>query len=127
MSQPVLVLRPGVARYRNHIGLAVMFAGIFVTVMDGAIVNVAIPSIRTTLGATFAEAELVIVGYIFIFAIGMITGGRLGDIFGQRRIFLVGFAAFTVTSALCCLARWHGSSCRTNRSLYDRARQYPPA
>jgi EmrB/QacA subfamily drug resistance transporter len=99
-----LVVRPGVTGYRNRIGLVVMLAGSFVTVMDGAIVNVAIPSIRTTLGATFAEAELVIAGYIFIFAIGMITGGRLGDIFGQRRIFLVGFAAFTLTSALCGLA-----------------------
>jgi EmrB/QacA subfamily drug resistance transporter len=75
-----------------------------VTVMDNSIVNVAIPSIRTTLGATFAEAELVVAGYTFIFAIGMITGGRLGDTFGQRRIFLAGFAAFTLTSALCGLA-----------------------
>jgi EmrB/QacA subfamily drug resistance transporter len=91
-------------RHRNRISLAVMLAGIFVTVMDGAIVNVAIPSIRTTLGATFAEAELVVAGYIFTFAIGMITGGRLGDIFGQRQMFLVGFAAFTLTSALCGLA-----------------------
>jgi EmrB/QacA subfamily drug resistance transporter len=90
--------------YRNQIGLAVMLAGTFVTVMDGAIVNVAIPSIRTTLGATFAEAELVVVGYIFVFAIGMITGGRLGDIFGQRRVFLAGFVAFTLTSAMCGLA-----------------------
>jgi EmrB/QacA subfamily drug resistance transporter len=81
-----------------------MLAGIFVTVMDGSIVNVAIPSIRATLGATFAEAELVVVGYIFIFAIGMITGGRLGDIFGHRRIFLVGFTAFTLTSTLCGFA-----------------------
>jgi MFS family permease len=100
------VIRPRATEYRNHIGLAVILAGIFVTVMDGAIVNVAIPSIRITLGASFAEAELVVVvvGYIFIFAIGMITGGRLGDIFGQRRIFLAGFAAFTLTSALCGLA-----------------------
>jgi EmrB/QacA subfamily drug resistance transporter len=92
------------ARFGNPVGLAVMLAGTFVTVMDSAIVNVAIPSIRTTLGATFAEAELVIAGYIFVFGIGMITGGRLGDIFGQRRIFLVGFAAFTLTSTLCGLA-----------------------
>src|SRR5882757_4827599 len=98
------VMRRGATGYRNHIGLAVMLAGIFVTVMDGAIVNVAVPSLRTTLGATFAEAELVVVGYIFIFAIGMITGGRLGDIFGHRRIFLVGFTAFTLTSALCGFA-----------------------
>ena len=90
--------------YRSQIGLGVMLAGLFVTVMDNSIVNVAIPSIRTTLGATFAEAELVVAGYTFIFAIGMITGGRLGDIFGQRRIFLAGFAAFTLTSALCGLA-----------------------
>ncbi len=98
------VTRTITINYRKHIGLAVMLAGIFVTVMDGAIVNVAIPSIRTTLGATFAEAELVVAGYIFTFAIGMITGGRLGDIFGQRRIFLAGFAAFTLTSAMCGLA-----------------------
>jgi EmrB/QacA subfamily drug resistance transporter len=90
--------------YGNRIGLGVMLAGIFVTVMDNSIVNVAIPSIRTTLGATFAEAELVVAGYTFIFAIGLITGGRLGDILGQRRMFLAGFAAFTLTSALCGLA-----------------------
>lgn len=83
-----------------------MLTGIFVTIMDNSIVNVAIPSIRSTLGASFAETELVIAGYAFTFAIGLITGGRLGDIFGQRRIFLVGFGAFTLTSALCGLAPW---------------------
>src|SRR3984885_6853953 len=90
--------------YRSRIGLAVMLAGIFVTVMDNSIVNVAIPSIRSTLGATFAEAELVVASYTFAFAVGLITGGRLGDIFGQRRMFLAGFAAFTLTSALCGFA-----------------------
>ena len=49
-----LGIRAIITRYGNHIGLAMMLAGIFVTVMDGAIVNVAIPSIRTTLGATFS-------------------------------------------------------------------------
>jgi EmrB/QacA subfamily drug resistance transporter len=97
-------IRPSAIGYRNRIALAAMLAGIFVTVMDNSIVNVAIPSIRTTLGATFAEAELVVAGYTFTFAIGLITGGRLGDVLGQRRMFLVGFAAFTVTSALCGLA-----------------------
>ena len=86
------VRRDRATGYRKRIGLGVMLAGVFVTVMDDSIVNVAIPSIRTTLGATFAEAELVVAGYTFMFAIGMITGGRLGDIFGQRRIFLAGFA-----------------------------------
>jgi MFS family permease len=83
-----------------------MLTGIFVTIMDNSIVNVAIPSIRSTLGANFAEAELVVAGYAFTFAVGLITGGRLGDIFGQRRMFLVGFGAFTLTSALCGLAPW---------------------
>ena len=90
--------------YGNRIGLAVMLAGIFVTVMDNSIVNVAIPSIRSTLGATFAEAELVVASYTFAFAVDLITSGRLGDIFGQRRMFLAGFAAFTLTSALCGFA-----------------------
>jgi EmrB/QacA subfamily drug resistance transporter len=91
---------------RRQVALIVMLTGIFVTVMDNSIVNVAIPSIRGTLGASFAQAELVISGYAFTFAVGLITGGRLGDVFGQRRMFLVGFGAFTLTSALCGLAPW---------------------
>jgi len=91
---------------RRQVALIVMLTGIFVTIMDNSIVNVAIPSIRSTLGASFAEAELVIAGYAFTFAVGLITGGRLGDIFGQRRMFLVGFGAFTLSSALCGLAPW---------------------
>jgi EmrB/QacA subfamily drug resistance transporter len=91
---------------RHRAALIVMLTGIFVTIMDNSIVNVAIPSIRSTLGASFAEAELVVAGYAFTFAVGLITGGRLGDIFGQRRMFLVGFGAFTLTSALCGVAPW---------------------
>jgi EmrB/QacA subfamily drug resistance transporter len=98
------VRRVGTTGYGNQIGLGVMLAGVFVTVLDNSIVNIAIPSIRTTIGATFAEAELVVAGYNFTFAVGLITCGRLGDIFGQRRMFLAGFAAFTLTSALCGLA-----------------------
>ena len=91
---------------RRQVALVVMLTGIFVTIMDTSIVNVAIPSIQSTLGASFAEAELVVAGYAFTFAVGLITGGRLGDIFGQRRMFLIGFAAFTLASALCGLAPW---------------------
>jgi hypothetical protein len=91
---------------RRQVALVVMLTGIFVTIMDTSIVNVAIPSIRSTLGASFAEAELVVAGYAFTFAVGLITGGRLGDIFGQRRMFLIDFGAFTLASALCGLAPW---------------------
>jgi MFS family permease len=86
---------------RRWVALAVILSGIFVTVMDSSIVNVAIPSIRSTLDASFGEAELTVASYALAFSAGMITGGRLGDIFGQRRVFMAAFAAFTLTSLLC--------------------------
>jgi len=86
---------------RRWVALAVILSGIFVTVMDSSIVNVAIPSIRSTLDASFGEAELTVASYALTFSAGMITGGRLGDIFGQRRVFMAAFAAFTLTSLLC--------------------------
>jgi EmrB/QacA subfamily drug resistance transporter len=72
--------------------------------MDNSIVNVAIPVIRSTLHASFGEAELTVASYALAFSAGMITGGRLGDIYGQRRVFMVAFAAFTLTSFVCGVA-----------------------
>jgi EmrB/QacA subfamily drug resistance transporter len=89
---------------RRWIALAVVLSGIFVTVMDNSIVNIAIPAIRGTLHASFGEAELTVASYALAFSAGMITGGRLGDIWGQRRVFMVAFAAFTLTSFVCGVA-----------------------
>jgi EmrB/QacA subfamily drug resistance transporter len=89
---------------RRWVALAVILSGIFVTIMDSSIVNVAIPRIRSSLHASFGEAELTVASYALAFSAGMITGGRLGDIFGQRRVFMVAFAAFTLTSLLCGVA-----------------------
>jgi MFS family permease len=89
---------------RGRLALAVVLSGIFVTVMDNSIVNIAIPSIRSTLHASFGEAELTVASYALAFSAGMITGGRLGDIYGQRRVFMVAFAAFTLTSFVCGVA-----------------------
>jgi MFS family permease len=89
---------------RRWVALAVVLSGIFVTVMDSSIVNVAIPVIRSTLHASFGEAELTVASYALAFSTGMITGGRLGDIYGQRRVFMVAFAAFTLTSFVCGVA-----------------------
>lgn len=97
-------LRAEAAPLRARLGLAVMLTGAFMAIMDVMIVNVAIPSIRHSLGASFAEAELVVAGYGFAYAVSLITGGRLGDIHGRRRMFRVGLAGFTLTSALCGLA-----------------------
>jgi EmrB/QacA subfamily drug resistance transporter len=97
------VASPGIGA-RRWVALAVVLSGIFVTVMDNSIVNIAIPSIRSTLHASFGEAELTVASYALAFSAGMITGGRLGDIYGQRRVFMVAFAAFTLTSFICGVA-----------------------
>jgi EmrB/QacA subfamily drug resistance transporter len=94
----------GLATPRTWLGLAVMLTGTFMTIMDVMIVNVAIPSIRRDLGASFAEIELVVAGYGLTYAVALITGGRLGDVYGRRRMFIQGLAGFTLTSIFCGLA-----------------------
>lgn len=89
---------------RRWFGLAIMLTGTFMAVMDVFIVNVAIPTIRKDLGASFAEIEFVVAGYGLAYAIALITGGRLGDLHGRRRMFVVGLGGFTVASALCGIA-----------------------
>jgi len=81
--------------------LVVVLAGTFVTFLDFFIVNVALPSIHADLHADSVAMSLVVAGYGVTFAAGMITGGRLGDLHGRRRMFTIGLALFTVTSALC--------------------------
>lgn len=103
------VLPAGAVTLRERLGLAVMLTGTFMAVMDVMIVNVAIPSIRRTLDASFAEAELVVAGYGVAYAVALITGGRLGDLYGRRRMFRAGLAGFTLTSALCGLAPTAGT------------------
>lgn len=84
--------------------LLVVLAGTFVTFLDFFIVNVALPSIETDLHAGPSALSLVVAGYGLTFAVGMITGGRLGDLYGRRRMFCVGLALFTLTSAACGVA-----------------------
>ena len=72
--------------------------------VDFFIVNVTLPSIHLSLGASPAELQLVISGYAAGYAVFMITGGRWGDLDGRRRLFLIGMAGFTVTNLLCGLA-----------------------
>jgi MFS family permease len=72
--------------------------------LDTSIVNVAIPSIRNNLGASFAEIQWVLAGYTLAYALLLITGGRLGDLYGRKRLFMIGMAGFTLASALCGLA-----------------------
>jgi EmrB/QacA subfamily drug resistance transporter len=82
----------------------VVLAGTFVTFLDFFIVNVALPGISADLDADPAAISLVVAGYGLTFAAGMITGGRLGDLYGRRRMFAIGLALFALTSAACGLA-----------------------
>ncbi|OIV38472.1 hypothetical protein BIV57_05570 [Mangrovactinospora gilvigrisea] len=84
--------------------LLVAVSAMFMAQFDLFVVNIAVPSLRGDLGAGPGALELVVGGYAFAFAAGLITGGRLGDRFGYRRVFIAGMAAFSVASLLCGLA-----------------------
>jgi EmrB/QacA subfamily drug resistance transporter len=94
---------PGIDTRRWWV-LAVVVAAQFMFVVDAFVVNVAIPSIRAGLHATTAEIEAVIAIYQIAFATTVITGGRLGDIYGRKRMFITGVLAFSLTSLWCGLA-----------------------
>ncbi|MER7764871.1 MFS transporter [Streptomyces sp. NPDC097619] len=76
----------------------------FMDLVDVTIVNIAIPSMQQDLGATTSAIQWITAGYALAFAAGLITGGRLGDIYGRKRLFLIGITGFTIASALCGLA-----------------------
>src|SRR5215212_3820235 len=96
---------PGGADPRRWIALAVVLIAGFMQLVDISIVNVAIPSIQRDLDATYAQIQWVLAGYQLAFAVMLITGGRLGDIYGRKRLFMIGMSGFTLASALCGLAQ----------------------
>jgi EmrB/QacA subfamily drug resistance transporter len=84
--------------------LPVLFAPVFMVILDIFIVNVTAPSLRTDLGASDSDLQWVVAAYLLTYALSLITGGRLGDVFGRRRMFKLGIAGFTIASALCAAA-----------------------
>jgi MFS family permease len=84
--------------------LTVLLTATFVVQFDFFVVNVAAPSVEHDLGAGSAALELIVGGYAFAYAGGMVTGGRLGDMLGHRRMFVIGACAFAVASLLCGIA-----------------------
>uniref|UniRef100_UPI0031D45EA4 MFS transporter n=1 Tax=Streptomyces hawaiiensis TaxID=67305 RepID=UPI0031D45EA4 len=83
--------------------LVVLFSS-FMDLVDATIVTVAAPAIARDTGADDAQIQWTIAAYTLALGAGLITGGRLGDQFGRKRLFLIGLAGFMVTSALCALA-----------------------
>jgi len=84
--------------------LIIVLVGVFVTYLDLFIVNVALPAIGADLHVPTSSVSLVVAAYGLSFAVGMIIGGRLGDLHGRRRLFLIGMAGFTLASAACAFA-----------------------
>ncbi|MDB5036937.1 MAG: transporter [Bacteriovoracaceae bacterium] len=82
----------------------ILFGGIFLIALDFNIVNVSIPAIRAGLHANFAEVDLVLAAYGIAFAVALITGSRLGDLFGRKRVLLIGEAVFACASLACGLS-----------------------
>ncbi|MFE0100091.1 MFS transporter [Streptomyces sp. NPDC059009] len=86
------------------LGLLTILLGAALSSIDFFIVNVALPSIESDLHASAATLEMVVAGYAVAYAVLLVLGGRLGDAFGRRRLFLWGVAAFGLTSLACGLA-----------------------
>jgi len=84
--------------------MSILLVAGFMNLMDVTIVNVALPSMQAAFSATPEQIEWVVAVYILVFALCLIPGGRFGDIFGRRNVFIVGVVVFTVGSALCGLA-----------------------
>ena len=98
------IVGAGLTAGQRTAALWVVLLAFFMDLLDTTIVNVAIPSIQTSLGASYSSIQWIVAGYALTFALFLITGGRLGDIFGYKKLFLSGMAGFVVASALCGFA-----------------------
>ncbi|MGP7997108.1 MAG: MFS transporter [Streptosporangiaceae bacterium] len=93
------------AHPRRWLMLPVVLMAMFMAGFDIWAVNVAAPSLQRDLHVSDAALQLIVGGYAFMYASGMVTGGRLGDLFGYRRMFMVGVVSFATASLLCGLAQ----------------------
>ena len=94
---------------RRGLAIGILLFASFMDLLDVTIVQVALPSIGADLGASEAQLEWIVSGYMLAFAVALITGGRLGDLYGRRRVFLIGIAGFTLASAAAAAA-WSGEA-----------------
>jgi EmrB/QacA subfamily drug resistance transporter len=101
---------------RRWLALAVIVAAQFMVVLDVAIVNVALPAIKSDLHFTQSSLQWVISAYAIFFGGFLLLGGRLGDVLGRRRVFMVGLSLFTVSSLLCGIS-WSEQSLIAFRAL----------
>ena len=107
--------------------LIVLCMGSLMIVLDSTIVNVALPSIQADLGFSQTSLAWVVNAYLLTFGGFLLLGGRLGDLFGHRKLFLIGIAFFTLASLACGLATRGRSSSRPARSRGSAARWSRPS
>lgn len=110
MAKTMTESSPAPPKPRDHRWLAfgVLCLGALMIVLDTTIVNVALPSIREALGFTETSLAWVVNAYLLTFGGFLLLGGRLGDLYGQRRLFLIGIVLFTLASLACGLANTQG-------------------
>ncbi|MCN9244335.1 MFS transporter [Streptomyces sp. RY43-2] len=89
---------------RRWVALAAVLLATFMGLLDASVVTVSVPSIQQDLHASFGEVQFVSAGYTLAYAVGLVTGGRLGDRYGRRRMFLVGVVLFVLASVACAAA-----------------------
>jgi EmrB/QacA subfamily drug resistance transporter len=92
------------AEHRKWWTLVAVSFGLFMIMLDNTIVNVALPTIQSSLHLQISELEWVVTGYALTFGAFMLTGGKLADLLGRRRVFVIGLVIFTASSLACGLA-----------------------
>ena len=110
----------GFSSGRRKLALGVVALAFVMDLLDTTIVNIAVPSIQGSLHATTATVEWLIAGYALAFSLLLITGGRLGDTYGYKRLFLAGVGGFAFASLLCGIA-WSSNALIVARVLQGMA------
>src|SRR5215217_3412498 len=106
--QQTSVLEIAAAERRHSLALYVLCVGMLMIVLDATIVNVALPSIQEDLGFSQNDLAWVVNAYLIAFGGLLLLSGRIGDLIGQRRVFLVWLGVFTGASLLCAVAQSQG-------------------
>jgi EmrB/QacA subfamily drug resistance transporter len=94
---------------RRWVGLAAILAATLMNLLDSTVSNIAAPSIRADLGGSSSTLQWIAAGYTLALAVGLLVGGRLGDMFGRKRMFMIGVVGF-VAASFACAAAWSPES-----------------
>lgn len=108
LAQPRAAAAPPDSGQNPWLVLTVLCMGVFMLILDSTVVNVAQQSIIEGLGANLSQIQWVFDAYILIYAVLLLSGGRMGDVFGRKRLFVIGMVIFTLASGLCGVSGWLG-------------------